>query len=49
MVDENTELFALVRWLHTFPEFGLSIYDDGENPEDAQRLLQRLNTAEATR
>jgi hypothetical protein len=49
MVDENSELFALVRWLQTFPEFGITIYEGGESRDDAQRLHSRLGTAEATR
>jgi hypothetical protein len=46
--QEQKELFALVAWLQTFPEFNIQIYKGSEGPADAERLASVLNSAEAT-
>lgn len=45
---EAQQLFALVAWLQTFPEFDIQLYNGNESTTDADRLKNRLKTPEVS-
>ena len=45
---EDQQLFALVAWLQTFPEFDIQVFNGNEATTDAERLKSTLKTPEVS-
>ena len=48
-MEEAQQLFALVAWLQTFPEFDIQIWNENhQTSTDAERLKNTLKTPEVS-
>lgn len=45
---EAQQIFALVAWLQTFPEFDIQVYNGDESATDPGRLKNTLKTPEVS-